>query len=138
MEALQSARAQSIRWSEPRENVVPREVYENPDLYQLESERIFRGPVWHPVAHRAEIPQPFDFKTTYVGNVPVIVNHGEDGQVRAFLNSCAHRGTMVEPRLRGKAPAFHCPYHRWTYDAKGRLTQCPGQEDFPAYFRRED
>ena len=126
------------RTPEARPNVVPRELYEDPDLYPLELERIFRGPIWHVVAHRAEIPQPLDFKTAYVGDVPIIVNHGQDGQIRAFLNSCAHRGTMVESRLRGSAPGFHCPYHRWSYDSKGCLTQCPGMEDFPEYFRKED
>ena len=127
----------SVTWGD-RVNEVPREIYDSPDLLPLELEKLFRGPVWHAVAHRAEIPAPLDFKTTYVGDVPIIVNHGQDGAVRAFLNSCAHRGTMVEPRLRGKAPAFHCPYHRWTYDSQGRLTQCPGQEDFPGYFKREN
>ncbi|MGH7806028.1 MAG: aromatic ring-hydroxylating oxygenase subunit alpha, partial [Candidatus Binatia bacterium] len=126
------------RLPDARPNVVPRELYEDPDLFPLEIERIFRGPIWHVVAHRAEIPRPHDFKTAFVGDVPIIVNHGDDGQVRAFLNSCAHRGTMVETRLRGSAPGFHCPYHRWSYDTKGCLTQCPGQEDFPEYFHRED
>ena len=138
MQTSERARDPSRAWKGARENEIPREAYDGPDLLPLEIERLFRGPIWHPVAHRAEIPEPQDFKTAYVGDVPIIVNRGDDGEVRAFLNSCAHRGTMVEPRLRGKAPVFHCPYHRWTYDSQGRLTQCPGQEDFPKYFKRED
>lgn len=125
-------------WAENRPNVVPREIYENPELFQQELRRIFHGPVWNPVAHASEIADPLSFKTAYVGDVPIIVNRGGDGQIRGFLNSCAHRGTMVETRLRGTSAAFHCPYHRWTYDSNGALTQCPGQEDFPAYFRKED
>lgn len=138
MATMTSAPAATRHWNAARDNVVPREIYDDPDLFPLELERIFRGPVWHPVAHGAEIPKPLDFKTTYVGDAPVVVNRGEDGKVRAFLNACAHRGTMVETRLRGRSPVFHCPYHRWTYDAKGKLTQCPGDDDFPKDFRRED
>lgn len=126
------------RWSEPSRNVIPREIYDDPALFPLELERIFRGPLWHPVAHRAEIPRRRDFKTVYVGDVPIVVSRGQDGEVRAFLNACAHRGTMLETRARGTASAFHCPYHRWTYDTAGKLLQCPGEDDFPESFCRAD
>lgn len=122
----------------PLDNVVPRDLYENPELFPREMEKIFHGPIWHPVGHRAEIPNPLDFKTFHVGDVPVIVNHGADGKIRGFLNACAHRGTMVETRARGNSRVFHCPYHRWTYDAKGTLTACPGDDDFPPSFKREN
>jgi hypothetical protein len=40
---------------------VPFNVYSSPELYQLEQERIFRGPVWSFVAMEAEIPRPVPF-----------------------------------------------------------------------------
>jgi anthranilate 1,2-dioxygenase large subunit len=119
-------------------NIIPRSLYEDPELFPREMERLFRGPIWHPVGHRAEIPKPLDFKTFFVGDVPVVVNHGTDGKIRGFLNACAHRGTMVETRARGNSRVFHCPYHRWSYDSEGNLTACPGMDDFPASFRKED
>ena len=46
------------------ENEVPKEVFSREDIYQREQVRLFAGPVWHVVAHRAELPNRNDFKTT--------------------------------------------------------------------------
>ena len=52
---------------------VPFKVYSSPQIYQLEQERIFRGPIWSFVAMEAEIPRTGDFKSTFVGDTPVVV-----------------------------------------------------------------
>ena len=83
-------------------NEVPKEIFHREDVYRLEMERIFRGPEWHMVAHRAEIPNRGDFKTTYIGEAPVLVVHGDDGRVRVFSNSCPHRGTQLATCARGR------------------------------------
>ena len=49
---------------------IPYKVYSSQELYDLEQERIFRGPVWSFVALEAEIPNPGDFKSTFVGDTP--------------------------------------------------------------------
>ena len=49
---------------------IPYEVYSSPEVYRLEQERIFRGPIWSFVAMEAEIPHPNDFKSTFVGDTP--------------------------------------------------------------------
>ncbi len=80
--------ALDIRWP-AKFNEIPKEVFHRADVYRLELERIFHGPEWHPVAHVAEIPARGDLKTGYVGAVPVLIVHGDDGIVRVFQNSCA-------------------------------------------------
>jgi phenylpropionate dioxygenase-like ring-hydroxylating dioxygenase large terminal subunit len=108
----------------PKEGVtrVPYWVYQDEDIYRREQERIFRGATWNFLGLEAELPQPGDFKTTFVGEMPVIVARGETGEVNAFENRCAHRGALISIKDRGQAREFACVYHNWTYDLKGNLT----------------
>lgn len=119
-------------------NEVPKVVFENEEIYRLELERLFYGPIWHPVAHEAEIPNAGDYKTTFVGELPIVVSRGEDNRVYALHNACAHRGTMLVTNFLGNRKVHECPYHRWAYDATGKLIGCPGTDRFPASFKRED
>lgn len=129
--------APRLAWPE-RFNAVPKEIFHRQDIYRWELERIFYGEQWHPIAHRAEIPKPGDFKTEFVGEASVLVLHGLDGEVRVFMNSCPHRGTALKTASRGSSPRIQCPYHRWTFNSCGELNGVPGMDDFPSDFRKED
>jgi phenylpropionate dioxygenase-like ring-hydroxylating dioxygenase large terminal subunit len=108
----------------PAEGVarVPYWVYQDEDVYRREQERIFRGATWNFLGLEAELPRPGDFKTTFLGEMPVIVSRGEGGQIHAFENRCAHRGALICIKDRGQAREFACIYHNWTYDLRGNLT----------------
>ena len=119
-------------------NEVPKAVFDGEEIYQLELERMFYGPLWHPVAHEAEVPNIGDFKTTHVGELPIIVSRGEDGKVRTMHNACAHRGTMVATEFLGNRTTHECPYHRWAYNSAGELMGCPGIDQFPEDFEKKN
>lgn len=119
-------------------NEVPQEVFHREDIYQLELQRIFYGPEWHMLAHVSELPKPGDYKTTYIGEMPVLIVHGGDGAVRVFANACAHRGVQIALCSRGHVEKFECPYHRWTFSINGDLLGAPAMNEFSAGFRRED
>jgi phenylpropionate dioxygenase-like ring-hydroxylating dioxygenase large terminal subunit len=57
---------------------VPFRVYTDQDIYKLEQKHIFRGPTWNFLALECEIPNVGDYKTTYLGDAPVIVVLGPD------------------------------------------------------------
>jgi phenylpropionate dioxygenase-like ring-hydroxylating dioxygenase large terminal subunit len=101
---------------------VPYWIYQDQEIYAREQERIFRGATWNFLGLDAELPQPGDFKTTFLGEMPVIVTRGEDGEIHAFENRCAHRGALICIKDRGRTRDFACVYHNWTYDLKGNLT----------------
>ena len=101
---------------------VPYWIYQDEDIYRREQERIFRGATWNFVGLEAELPNAGDFKSTFVGEMPVVVVRDENGQLRAFENRCAHRGALICIKGRGNAQRFTCVYHNWTYDLKGDLT----------------
>ncbi len=126
-----------ITWP-ARVNEIPKEIFDREDVYQLELEKLFYGPEWHPVAHTGELPNPGDFKTINVGERPILVVRGDDGQIRTFYNTCAHRGNLLETRVNGNAVEFECPYHRWLFDNRGELRGAPGDDDFSPIYRKEN
>jgi len=101
---------------------VPYWVYQDDEVYRGEQERIFRGATWNFLGLEVELPNAGDFKTTFVGEMPVVVARDEIGELRAFENRCAHRGALICIKDRGNAQRFTCVYHNWTYDLRGNLT----------------
>lgn len=101
---------------------VPFRVYSDPDLYAREQARLFRGPVWNFLCLEAEIPNPGDYKTSQIGDSPIIVVRDEDGAVNAMVNRCAHKGALICYKPRGNVRELTCVYHNWTYDLGGKLT----------------
>src|SRR5437867_10677099 len=104
---------------------VSREVYVNDDIFQQELEHIF-GRCWLLLGHESQIPNPGDFVVTRMGEEEVLLVRGrKDGIIRAFLNSCRHRGMKVCRYDDGNALVFTCPFHGWSYDTDGRLVGVP-------------
>jgi anthranilate 1,2-dioxygenase large subunit len=104
---------------------VPYEVYFDADIYAREQERIFRGPHWTYVALDSELPNPKDFKTSFLGDTPIVVTRAADGELHAFINKCAHRGALVCREPRGNKATHQCVYHQWSYDLAGNLIGVP-------------
>jgi len=102
------------------------------------------GPTWNYLALECEIPKPGDFKSTFVGDVPVIVVRDRDGKINAFENRCVHRGAMLCLERFGNAKAITCVYHGWSYDLKGQLkgvafqNGVKGAGGMPPEFRRDE
>jgi anthranilate 1,2-dioxygenase large subunit len=118
----------------PREDGsrVPYVVFSSDEIYALEQERIFRGPTWSFLGLEAEIPNPGDYKSTFIGDTPVVMTRAEDGTLAAWVNRCAHRGAIVCRLPRGNALSHTCIYHQWNFGTKGNLQGVPfrrGQAD---------
>ena len=101
---------------------VPYSVFQREDVYASEQKRLFQGPCWHFLCMEAEVAAPGDFRTTFVGDMPVIVSRDQDSEVHVWENRCAHRGALICLQQRGQAKDFSCVYHAWTYDLRGNLT----------------
>nr|WP_295468492.1 aromatic ring-hydroxylating dioxygenase subunit alpha [Mesorhizobium sp.] len=94
--------------------------YTDPDYYRVDLELIWYRD-WLFAAHDCEIPKPGNYVTLQVGDYPVVIVRDRQGQVRAFHNSCRHRGSRVCASERGASARLVCPYHQWTYDLDGKL-----------------
>lgn len=106
---------------------LPQAFYVSSAVFAADLERIF-GRQWLYVGPSCIVPKQGDYLTWRVGNYAVIVVRGADGKVRAFHNTCRHRGSRVCREELGRAKRFVCPYHRWTYDLDGRLLTRTGSE----------
>lgn len=104
---------------------IPYRLFVDDEIYALEQERIFRGPIWAYLGLEAEIPNPGDFKTTFVGEAPVILQRTAEGEIAAYENRCAHRGAIVRREAFGNDTEHRCVYHQWCYDQKGKLSGVP-------------
>jgi anthranilate 1,2-dioxygenase large subunit/terephthalate 1,2-dioxygenase oxygenase component alpha subunit len=100
---------------------VPYCVYQDEAVYREELLRIFEGPVWNYVCLESDLPRAGDYRTTFVGEMPVIVARGGSGEIHVFENRCAHRGALIALDDGGTAKHFQCVYHAWSYDLAGNL-----------------
>jgi glycine betaine catabolism A len=99
---------------------LPREFYSDEALYAADLELVFYKE-WLFVGHTSEVPDRGRYFTVQIGAYPIVVVRGNDGIIRAFLNSCRHRGARICRESHGKSPKLVCPYHQWTYNLDGRL-----------------
>jgi len=112
---------------------VNRAALVDPDVLARERHAIFdRG--WLYAGHESELKQPGDFLTRDVGGRPLILARDAGGRVRAFLNTCRHRGATVCRERSGNAKRFNCFYHGWSYANDGALVGVPGEDSYGPHF----
>ncbi|TGQ54501.1 aromatic ring-hydroxylating dioxygenase subunit alpha [Mesorhizobium sp. M1C.F.Ca.ET.193.01.1.1] len=94
--------------------------YTSQTVYQLDLEHIFYKE-WLYAAPSCQLPKPGSYLTLRVGAYEVIVVRGRDGEIRAFHNTCRHRGSTICKARDGQVAKLVCPYHQWTYELDGKL-----------------
>ncbi len=114
------------RWDQPpplpSTHYVDNRIYTDPDIFRDEQRQLFAGG-WKLICHESELPRTGDYRVFTVAGMSIVMVRGGDGQIRSFLNTCAHRGAELVRELRGNVGrGFTCFYHLWTYDLEGRNT----------------
>ncbi len=110
----------SLLMSRKPNHTLPRDFYTDPDVFQVDLERIWYKE-WLFAIPACEIPKTGNYVVHKVGLYSVLIVRGSDGAVRAFHNSCRHRGSALCRTAKGSNPKIVCPYHQWTYELDGRL-----------------
>ena len=101
----------------------PAAWYVSPQLYALERAAVF-GRAWQPVTRESSLEGAGAYASGCTVGEPWVVVRDEDQSLRAFSNTCRHKGREVV-RGEGRASALVCGYHAWTYDLRGRLRSAP-------------
>ena len=109
-------------WREPVEN------YHSQERFDAEIALLRSLPI--PFCPSAALSEKGSYIARKSAGTPLVVVRGRDGKVRAFINACRHRGMQVASGS-GRAHAFVCPYHAWSYGLDGSLKSIPGEEAFP-------
>jgi len=134
----------SLDWSDSTK--IPFEVYTDESIYKLEQENIFRGETWSFVALESELTEAFSYKSTFIGDVPVVATRDDKDNFYVWVNRCSHRGAEVCRERHGKSEdgVFTCVYHQWAFDASGECVGVPfrkghgGKGGFPKDFKPSD
>jgi choline monooxygenase len=101
------------------------EAYTSDAFFELERERVF-GLSWVAVGCSAQVREPGDVLVTEVAGRSIFVVRGEDAQLRAFYNTCRHRGTQLLTSDESRVKRFiRCPYHSWAYALDGTCVGTP-------------
>ncbi len=108
--------------------------YIDPEFFKVDMEQIWYRD-WLFIGHDCEIPKAGNYFTAQVGAYAVVIVRGRDGQIRAFHNSCRHRGSRVCTSDKGASARLVCPYHQWTYDLDGKLVFARQMDE---NFKKED
>jgi len=108
---------------------IPAGRYTDPDFYALEQEHVWRR-TWLCVGHQGELPDVGSYRLAEETGAPIVMVRGKDRRVRAFYNTCRHRGGPVVREACGKAQRLRCSYHSWAYDLEGKLVSVPDERDF--------
>jgi phenylpropionate dioxygenase-like ring-hydroxylating dioxygenase large terminal subunit len=121
-----------LRWQSARELPearVPIERYTSQAFHELEVEKVWKK-VWQMACREEEIPEAGDHVVYEIAELSLIVVRGNDGEIRAFHNTCLHRGRQLCD-TGGHVDRFRCPFHGWTWDLQGELGAVPCRWDFP-------
>ncbi|MFS4580061.1 aromatic ring-hydroxylating oxygenase subunit alpha [Phaeobacter sp. C3_T13_0] len=94
--------------------------YTDPDVFQNDLEAIHYQ-AWLFAVPACELEKSGSYVTYTIGAYRIAIVKGADNQIRAFHNSCRHRGSVICTAAKGHAPKLVCPYHQWTYELDGSL-----------------
>ena len=111
-------------------HTLPRELYVSEEAFQFDAEVMLKS-VWLFACTVAHIKNPGDYFVFELASNSILIVRGRDNEVRAFWNSCRHRGSKICLDQRGRVPRLICPYHQWTYGLDGGLLAARSMaEDF--------
>jgi methanesulfonate monooxygenase large subunit len=125
---------QKAPWEAPPElpptHYLDTRIHTDPAIFEEEKHSIFSG-CWRLVCHSSELPNFGDYRTVEVAGKSILVLRGRDGQVRAFFNTCPHRGAQLVRKVRGNALSqLQCLYHLWSFDLDGKCTSITRPEGY--------
>jgi carnitine monooxygenase subunit len=110
---------------------LPFSWYTDEDVLRRERAAIF-GRTWQYAGRVEQVQGPGSFLATEAGDIPVVVTRDEQGELRAFLNVCRHRGAVLTEGC-GRRSTIQCHYHAWTYGLDGTLRAAPRSEREPGF-----
>ena len=116
-------------------STLPPACYTSVDFFQREVETLFRDH-WQFACREEQIAEPGDYLCLDGPSGPVILARGDDQRIRAFANSCRHRGARLLDG-NGRCRRIVCPYHSWSYRLDGELLGVSGMEDVSGFERAD-
>lgn len=104
--------------------------YLSREWHDREVERVWKR-VWQMACRIEDIPHVGDHVVYDIADDSLIVTRTGPAptDVRAYINSCLHRGTLLRDEG-GHVERFRCPFHGFTWGLDGALRAVPAEWDF--------
>lgn len=115
-------------------HTLPGRYFTSPEIFAEERDTIFLRR-WMCVGRADAIPRPGDYVLRQIGTASVVVVRDQQGAIRAYHNTCRHRGTRLCEEAAGNVGSrITCPYHAWVYALDdGRLIGAPSTSDIEGF-----
>jgi Rieske 2Fe-2S family protein len=107
---------------------LPQGLYTSEEAFKFDTEVMLKS-VWLYACTVAHVKNPGDYFVFDMADNSVIILRGKDGQIRAFYNTCTHRGAKLCDAQKGSMPRVMCPYHFWTFGLDGKLIAARGMPE---------
>ena len=114
---------------------LPPPCYTDPEVFESERDTIFRQS-WIGLGRADRWREAGDYQAFDLAGVPLLVLRDRQGGLRAFANSCRHRGSLLLEGA-GCRPLITCPFHAWVYGLDGRLRSAPSVDQLPGFDKAE-
>ena len=109
---------------------VHRDLYTDADLFAQEQQRFF-GRAWVFAGHGSQMPEVGDFITVSLSGQPILLLRDAQGDIQAFFNRCAHKGSQLYTQAQGHVgKMLRCPYHAWSYRLDGQALARPLKDGY--------
>lgn len=113
---------------------IPPTYYFSDQIFESEKQSVFSNN-WIFVCFKSDVANPNDFVAKKIGKIPVVVQNMA-GEVKAFMNVCSHRFSILQTQEKGNRALF-CPYHGWAYNKEGIPSGIPKKPLFKDFSKEE-
>ena len=115
--------------------IVDKACFISPEWHRREVDKLWSR-VWQLACLEQDIPNVGDYLEYVIANQSILLVRETETRVRAFHNSCRHRGTRLKTDC-GNSREIRCGFHAWAWNLDGTLKEIPCRWDFPSV-RDED
>ena len=113
----------------PRFPRIPGARYRDPQFLEYERQALWKRS-WLYACHADELPEAGSYMLWTITGSPILIVRGKDLKIRAFYNTCRHRGAPLVKDAQGRCDGLVCSYHGWTYGLDGKLVNLRDKRDF--------
>jgi nitrite reductase/ring-hydroxylating ferredoxin subunit len=112
-------------------NIIPKERYVSQEFFDLEMEKLWPR-VWQMACREEEVPKVGDFLEYVIGDQSILVTRSDPDTIRAFYNTCPHKGTRLATGVGNFATGeIRCRFHAWRFELDGTNKEVVDRFDFP-------
>jgi cholesterol 7-dehydrogenase len=86
---------------------------------------------WYRIANSSDVASGELLRISCLGQRMVLFRGERNGEIGVVDSYCPHQGADISVGGEVKGDCIRCPFHHWTFDAHGHVTQVPNVKRLP-------